>query len=221
MRLTPRYVLGFLIACLTLLPLPGLGQTTASHAPPNTGHTKRIEGTIARVDGNEFLLQAKGGTTETYQLSPTAQIVRSRPGRMSDLSPGKFVGCTNLYGQSTQKVVAGECHIFPDRMQGFAQDHGDAESPANSETNGTITDVRNDAGAAQGKAQGTVIQISRKDGSTAMPVSSVTVITVLSIGDASALKPGAKVRGMSQQAVDGTGVIQWLTVLSADSNKPL
>jgi hypothetical protein len=219
MRFTPRYVLGFLIAWLTVLPLPGLGQTTTSHAPPNTGHTKRIEGTVTRVDGNEFLLQAKGGTTETYQLSPAVQIVRSRPGRLSDLSPGKFVGCTNLYGQSTQKVVAGDCHIFPEGIQGFAEDHGDAESPANSETNGTITDVRDDAGAAQGKGQGAVIQISHQGASTAMPVSSVTVITVLSVGDASALKPGAKVRGMSQQAVDGTGVIQWLTVLAADSNQ--
>jgi hypothetical protein len=220
MRLTQRYVLGFLIAWLTLLPLPGRGQTTASHAPPNTEHTKRIEGTVTRVDGSEFLLQAKGGTTETYQLSPSVQIVRSRPGRMSDLSVGKFVGCTNLYGQSTQKVLAGECHIFPEGMQGFAENHGDAESPANSEINGTITDVRDDAGAAQGKGQGILIQISR-NGSTSMPVSSVTVITVLSVGDASGLKPGAKVRGLSQQAVDGTGVIQWINVLSADPNKAL
>jgi hypothetical protein len=52
-----------------------------------------------------------------------------------------------------------------------------------------------------------------------MPVSSVTVITILSVGDTSALKSGVKVRGMSQQAVDGTGVIQWLTILATDPNK--
>ena len=214
MRITARHILGFLGAWMTLLPLPSFGQTTASHAPPNTEYTKRIEGTVARVDENEFLLKAKGGTTETYQLSPSVRIVRSRPGQMSDLSPGKFVGCTNLYGESA-KLVAGECHIFPDGMHGFGEVHGHAEPPTNSEINGTITDVRDDAGAAQGKVQRILLQISRPGGATAMPVSSVTKITVLSAGDASALKPGVKVRGLSQQAVDGTGVIQWLTVISA------
>ncbi len=41
-----------------------------------------------------------------------------------------------------------------------------------------------------------------------MAVSPVTIVAVLSAGDASALKPGALVTGISQQAVDGTGVIQ-------------
>jgi hypothetical protein len=218
MRVTVRHVLGFLSVWITLLPLPSSGQTTDSHAPPNTEHTKRIEGTVARVDGSEFLLKAKGDTTETYQLSPAVQIVRSRPGQMSDLSPGKFVGCTNLYGESA-KLVAGECHIFPDGMHGFAEAHDHAEPPTNSEINGTITGVRDDAGAAQGKGQRILIQISHPGGTTAMPVSSVTIITVLSAGDASALKRGVKVRGLSQQAVDGTEVIQWLTVISADAGK--
>ena len=46
-----------------------------------------------------------------------------------------------------------------------------------------------------------------------MTVSSLTEINVIRPGDASALKLGARVRGISQQAADGTGVIQMLTIM--------
>ena len=206
MRPTARQVLVILSAWIAVLPLPSLGQTAASHAPPNTPNIKKIEGTVARVDGNEFLLRVQGGITETYQLSPAVQIVRSRPGLMSDLSMGKFVGCTSVYDEGA-KGLAGECHVFPDGMRGFAQ-------PIAVAVNGTITDVRDDVGAAKGNGPRILIQISHQQGVTAMSVSSLTKITVLSAGDASALKPGVKVSGVSDQAADGTGVVQMLTILN-------
>jgi hypothetical protein len=212
MQFTGRCVLGFLSVWSVLLPLPGFGQMTQSHAPPNTEHIKRFEGTVARLDGNELLLKAKGGTTETYQLSPALQIVRSRPGQVSDLSSGKLVGCTNLYGKS-EKLVAGECHVFAENMHDPAGDRNIADATNSSQINGLITDVKDDATAVPGSGHRILIQISRKEGIVTMAASTVTVVTVLSPGDASALKPGAKVSGISQQAVDGTGVIQTLTIL--------
>ncbi len=182
MRPTARHLLVLLRAWIAFLPLPGVGQTAASHAPPNTPNIKKIEGTVARIDGNEFLLRVQGGTTETYQLSPAAQIVRSRPGLMSDLSIGKFVGCTSVYDEGG-KGLAGECHVFPNGMHGFAQ-------PIAAAINGTITDVHDDASAVQGKGPRILIRISHQEGATAMSVSSLTKITVLSAGDASALQPG-------------------------------
>src|ERR1700729_3809647 len=113
MRLNARYVLTLLSGWIAFLPPPSFGQATASHAPPNTPNTKRIEGTVARIDGNELLLKVKGGTTETYQLAPSIQLVAARAGQMSDLSLGKFAGCTSIYSHG-DKVLAGECHIFSD-----------------------------------------------------------------------------------------------------------
>jgi hypothetical protein len=209
-----RPVHGLLGAWILFLPLPSFGQTTASHAPPNTANTKRIEGTVARVDGNEFLLQVSGGTTETYQLSPAVQIIRSRPGLMSDLSAGKMVSCTSLNDQGAQ-LVAGECHIFSENMPAAADAQGATSPPHTSTVNGTITDVRDATGAVNAKGRRIVIQISSTGPPTAMAVFSLTKITVVRPGDASALKPGVQVRGISQQAVDGTGVIQTLTIMSA------
>jgi hypothetical protein len=211
MRQPARYVPTFLIAAITALPLSSHGQATDSHAPPNTSHTKRIEGTIIRVDGNELLLRVAGGTTETYQLSPAAQIARSRPARMSDLTTGTFVGCINLFGQSERKV-AGECSILPDGLRALVTNRADEAAAESSWISGTITAVR-DAADTQGAAHGIRIQITDKAQATDMQVTPVTKVTVLSGADASVLQPGVKARAVSQQAVDGTGVIQSLTVM--------
>jgi hypothetical protein len=203
---------------VTLLPPPSFGQTTASHAPPNTPNTKRIEGTVVRVDGNELLLKAKGGTTESYQLAPSIQLMASRPGQMSDLSSGKSAGCTSIYSQG-DKVLAGECHIFSDGMHGFAAGHGTADTSGTATITGTIADVRDNVDAVKGRGPSILLQLTSKDGTTKLTVSSLTEITVVRPADASALKPAAKVRGISEQAADGTGVIQTLTIMSDDRHK--
>jgi hypothetical protein len=211
MRLSARYVLALLSRWIAFLPLPSFGQT-ASHAPPNTPNTKRIEGTVARVDDNELLLKVKGGTTETYQLAPSVQLILARPGQMSDLSSGKSVGCTSIYSQGA-KVLAGECHIFSDGMHEFAGAHGITGASSTPTISGSITDVRDNGDAPKGTGRSILIQISGEEGTTTMTVSSLTEINVIRPGDASALKLGARVRGISQQAADGTGVIQMLTIM--------
>ena len=214
-RLHARWVLGFLIASVAFLAPPGFAQGTASHAPPNTPNTKRIEGTVTRVDGNELLLKVKGGTTETYQLAPSVQLGLARPALMSDLSPGKSVSCTSIYSEGA-KVLAGECRILPDGMHEFMQAHGTPDTANTTTISGTITDVRDDTEGVNAKARRILVQISYPTGQTTMTVSSLTAISVITPGNASALKPGATVRGLSQQAADGTGVIQMLMILSAD-----
>jgi hypothetical protein len=218
MRLNARHVLSLLSAWVVLLPPPSIGQMTASHAPPNTSNVKRVEGTVARVDGNEVLLKVKGGTTETYQLAPSVQLVLAQPGLMSDLTSGKSVGCTSIYSQGT-KVLAGECHIFPEGMHEFAGAHGLTGASSTPTISGPVTDVRDNVEAAEGTARSILIQISGEEGATTMTVSSLTEITVIRPGDASALKAGVRVRGISQQAADGTGVLQMLMIMSAGQGK--
>jgi hypothetical protein len=212
-RLHARNILGLLVVWVAFLATPGFAQTAASHAPPNTPNTKRIEGTVTRVDGNELLLKVKGGTTETYQLAPAVRLGLARPALMSDLSSGKSVSCTSIYSEGT-KVLAGECRILPDGMHEFTQAHDTPDTSITPTISGTITDVRDDAEG--GKGRRILIQISYPAGQTTMTVSSLTAISVVTAANASSLKPGAKVRGLSQQAADGTGVLQMLMILSPD-----
>jgi hypothetical protein len=219
MRLDPRLILGLLGACLALVPTIGAAQMTASHAPPNTPNVKRIDGTVARVDGNEILLRVKGGTTETYQLSPAVQIRLSRPAQMTDLSPGAAAGCTSVYNDGAT-VLASECHIFPEGMRGVATASSPTPASSTPTVEGTVTDVSEAVGAYKGKGRHLLIRIADPGGTTTtMTISSLTEITTVKPGDASALKVGARVRGISQQAADGTGVIQVLTIMSAGSAK--
>jgi hypothetical protein len=220
MRLnTRRRVLGFLGIWLTVISTMSAAQMTASHAPPNTPNSKHIEGAVARIDGNEILLRVKGGTTETYQLSPTVQIRLSRPASMTDLTSGGTVGCTSVYNDGA-KVLASECHIFPDGMRGVAA--GSSPTPASSTptVEGTVTEVSEAAGVDEGEGRHILIRIADQGGTTTtMTISSLTEITIIRPGDASALKVGATVRGISQQAADGTGVIQVLTIMSGGPGK--
>ena len=216
-RLHARWVLGFLIVSVAFLPLPGFAQATASHAPPNTPNTKRVEGTVTRVDGNELLLKVKGGTTETYQLAPSVQLGLARPAQMSDLSSGKSVSCISIYSEGA-KVLAGECHILPEGMHDFTQAHDTPDTSNSPPISGTITDVREDAEGVNANARRILVQISYPTGQTTITVSSLTAIRVITAGNASALKRGARVRGVSQQAADGTGVIQMLMILSPDQD---
>ncbi|HEY4341467.1 MAG TPA: hypothetical protein VGM97_16095 [Steroidobacteraceae bacterium] len=212
-RLRTRHILGFLAVWVTFLPPASFGQGTASHAPPNTPNIKRIDGTVARVDGNELLLRVKGGTTETYQLAPSIHLLLGRPGLMSDLASGKSVGCTSIFSQGTQ-ALAGECRIFAGGAHDMAEGPDTADASSTPTTTGTITDVRDTAQGVGGKGRRLLIQVENPQGRTMMTVSSLTRISIVTVGDASALKPGAKVRGLSQQAVDGTGVIQTLTIMA-------
>jgi hypothetical protein len=219
MRLNTQLILGLLGAWLAFQPTLGIAQIATSHAPPNTPNIKRIAGTVARVDGNEILLRVKGGTTETYQLSPAVRILLSQPALMTDLSSGRTAGCTSLYEDGT-RVLASECHIFPDGMRGAAAGSGPTPASSTPTIDGTITDVHEAVGAYQGKGRHLLIQIADPGGkTTTMTISSLTEITMIKPGDASAVKSGAKVRGISQQAADGTGVIQMLTIMSAVPGK--
>jgi hypothetical protein len=193
-------------------------QTTPSHAPPNTANVKRIEGTVARLDGDELLLRVKGGTTETYQLAPAAKLIVARPGMMSDLSAGKFVRCTSIYSQGA-KVLAGECEILKDSTLQIAESHDVPAHPGTPDYSGTITNVQDDGAADKGKDHHILVRIADPKGQTTMTVSGLTKISLIKAGDASALKLGASVHGISQQAADGTGVIQVLTIMSRNDRR--
>ena len=92
-----------------------------------------------------------------------------------------------------------------------AEGHGNTDSADRDTITGSITDIR-DADPVQGQGKRPLVQIAHQGIATTMTVSDLTHITVIATADASALKPGVRMRGLSQQAADGTGVIQLLTV---------
>jgi hypothetical protein len=196
-------------ACAAMLAVPALVQ--AAPANPFQGFM-RFTGTVERVDGREFLIRGPGGTTATYELPPSVRITTSRPGRMSELTAGRFVGCTAVKGHAG-KLYATECHIFPESMRGVGEGHNPMGPPNTTMTNGDIVrDARGEVRTAQGTAEGRILHISYKGGAQNIEVSPQTHLTVIEQGSAALLKPGAKVMGASRRAADGSDVVQMLDV---------
>lgn len=202
----PNLLIG---TCLAFLTLPALAE--AAPANPFQGLT-RINGTVERVDGPEFLIRGAGGTTATYELAPSTRITTSRRGKLNDLVPGKFVGCTAVESRD-HRLYATECHIFPQSMRGVGEGHNPMGPPNTTMTNGDITrEARGEVRTAQGTSAGTVLHITYKGGAQNIEVSPETHITVIEQGSASLLKPGVKVMGAARHASDGTDVVQMLAV---------
>jgi hypothetical protein len=191
--------------------LAGTAFAQAPSANPMRGLT-RFAGTVVRVHGREFKLEGAGGTTATYQLADSASITTSRPGTISDLASGQFVGCTAVAQGSA--LYATECHIFPESMRGTGEGHYPWGGRANTTmTNGDLTQMTNgEVVTATGNASGVVVKVSYKGGTQEIGVSPVTHITVITRGSLSLLKPGTKVMGAARTAHDGTELVQMLSI---------
>ncbi len=219
---------GLLGVCVVAASFGRTVQADTAHAPPNTQNAKAIEGRIARIDHDEFMLAVKGGTTETYQLSPAAEITRSRRAHLDDLKLGELVGCTAVENQD-RELVATECELLPSGLRDRPPGRHAVGSPLTSSITGNITQVdpgpaRLPAGSLDGstatggtpnpaRARTLLIRIGHPGGSEQLLVSSLTDIRRLASADPTAIRPGARVRGLSQEAQDGTGVVQRLSVL--------
>jgi len=194
---------------VALLALPALGRAAAPN--PFQGLT-RIDGTVERVDGREFLMRGAGGTTATYELAPSVRITTSRRGGLNDLAAGKFVGCTAVTSRD-DRLYATECHIFPPSMRGVGAGHNPMGPPNTTMTNGDIaTETQGEVRTATGTAAGIVLHVTYKGGAQNIEVSPRTHITVIEQGSASLLRPGVKVMGASRRAPDGTDVVQMLAI---------
>ncbi|MGH8260417.1 MAG: hypothetical protein ACREUG_12095 [Steroidobacteraceae bacterium] len=203
-----------LLACLALAALPGLAQAATGAAAahnPFRGMTP-FAGTVERVDGHEFLIKGRGGTTATYELGRSVRIMTSRPGTAADLASGRFVGCTAVKGRDG-KLYATECHLFPESMRGVGEGHNPMGPPNTTMTNGDITtETHGKVETASGSADGTLLHVTYKGGAQNIEVTPQTHITVIGQGARSLVKPGAKVMGAARKAADGTEIVQMLNI---------
>ncbi len=194
-------------ACAVGLALPAFSQT--GPANPMLG-LKPFAGTVGVVEGQDFRITGPGGTTATYRLADSVRIMTSRSGAIADLAAGKFVGCTAV--ESHGRLHATECHIFPESMRGVGEGHNPMGRPNTTMTNGNITMTNGSVQTAAGGAGRVTLRITYRGGAQTIEVSPRTRITLIGTGDASLVKPGARVAGAARTAPDGTALVQFLNV---------
>jgi hypothetical protein len=148
--------------------------------------TVRVRGTIARVDGDMYLVKARDGTELKLKLTPKAAVVALIQASLADIKQGAYIGVAAMpLADGSQKAL--EVHIFPEAMRGTGEGHrGWDLQPASTMTNGNVEN-------ASASSEGQVLTLKYKDGEKQIVVPAGTPIVSYVPGDVSELTAGAKI----------------------------
>ena len=159
----------------------GLLPIATAQEPP-----VRVRGTIERVDGDVYVVKARGGTELKVKLADNATVVALTKASLADIKQGSYVGVAGLpQADGSQKAL--EVHIFPESMRGVGDGHrGWDLQPSSTMTNGSVEQTA-------ASSDGQVLTLKYKDGEKKIVVPPDIPIVVYVPGDKSELKPGAKI----------------------------
>jgi hypothetical protein len=169
-------VLGTIGLCLALsLPIANAQE------PP-----VRVRGTIDRVDGDVYIVKARGGGELKVKLAANATVVALIKASLADIKQGSYVGVAGLpQADGSQKAL--EVHIFPESMRGVGDGHrGWDLQPSSTMTNGNVEQTT-------ASSDGQVLTLKYKDGEKKIVVPPDTPIVVYVPGDKDELKAGAAI----------------------------
>jgi hypothetical protein len=146
----------------------------------------RVRGTIDRVEGDTYIVKARGGAELKVTLAEKAMVVALIKASLADIKQGSYVGITGMpQADGSQKAL--EVHIFPEAMRGT----GDGHRPWDLQASSTMTNGNVEQTSAG--TDGQSLTIKYKDGEKKFTVSADTPIVVYVPGERSELKPGASI----------------------------
>jgi hypothetical protein len=166
----------------------------------------RVRGIIDRVEGEVYVVKARGGGELKVMLAEKAPITAVVKASLADVKQGSYVGIATMpQADGSQKAL--EVLIFPEAMRGVGEGHyGWDLRPSSMMTNGnveqTVTSV-----------DGQVLMVKYKDGEKKIVVPPDVPIVSFVPGDKEELKPGAAIFvAAAKQQADGTLQAQRIAV---------
>jgi hypothetical protein len=164
----------------------------------NAQDTVRVRGTIDRIDGDVYVVKARGGGELKVTLAEKAPVTAVVEASLTDVKQGTYVGIATLpQADGSQKAL--EVLIFPEAMRGAGEGHyGWDLQPSSMMTNGNVeqTVVSSD---------GQVLTVKYKDGEKKIVVPPGIPIVSFVPGDKTELKPGAAIFiAAAKKQPDGT-----------------
>jgi hypothetical protein len=181
-----------------LLALVGVMFALAMPAAYAQDKPVRVRGTIERVEGNVYVVKAKGGAELKITLADDAAVSAVVKASLSDVKPGSYVGIASLpQADGSQKAL--ELLLFPEAMRGVAEGHyGWDLQPTSMMTNGNVDETVT-------AKEGQVLTVKYKDGEKKISVPSDAPIVTFVPGERSELKPGAAIFiAAARPQADGT-----------------
>jgi hypothetical protein len=176
------------MAHLVLRVVGTIGLLFALAAPPANAQEPpvRVRGTIDRVEGDVYVVKARGGAELKVKLAQNATVVALTKASLADIKQGDYVGVAGMpQADGSQKAL--EVHIFPEAMRGTGDGHrGWDLQPSSTMTNGTVEQTA-------ASSDGQVLTLKYKDGEKKIVVPPDAPIVVYVPGDKSELKAGASI----------------------------
>src|SRR5947209_18516763 len=119
--------------------------------------TVRVRGTVERVEGDIYVIKARGGGELKVKLPDNVMVVALTKAALADIKQGSYVGVAGMpQPDGSQKAL--EVHIFPDAMRGAGEGHrGWDLQPSSTMTNGAVEQT-------SASADGQVLTLKYKDG---------------------------------------------------------
>lgn len=160
--------------------------------------TVRVRGTIEKVENGVYTVKSRDGSELKLKLAAGGGVTAVVPAKLADIKQGKYIGVTGMpMADGSQKAIG--IHIFLDAQRGLAEGH----RPWDREPNSTMTNANVEATVAS--TDGQVLTLKYKDGEKKVIVPDGTPIVAYAPGDASDMKPGAKIFvGGAKKLPDGT-----------------
>jgi hypothetical protein len=144
----------------------------------------RVRGTIDRIEGDVYVVKAKGGGELKVTLADKAPVTVVIKASLGDVKQGSYVDIATLpQADGSQRAL--EVLIFPEAMRGVAEGHyGWDLQPSSMMTNGNVeqTAVSSD---------GQVLTVKYKDGEKKIVVPRGTGYSDLDHGGAIEIYPSA------------------------------
>lgn len=170
----------FRVVAVTALLLAAAPIASAQEPPV------RVRGTIERVEGDIYVIKARGGGELKVKLADNVMVVALTKASLADIKQGSYVGVAGMpQPDGSQKAL--EVHIFPEAMRGTGDGHrGWDLQPSSTMTNGAVEQTA-------ASADGQVLTLKYKDGEKKIVVSPDTPIVIYVPGEKGELKPGAPI----------------------------
>jgi len=146
----------------------------------------RVRGTIDRVEGDVYIVKARGGAELKVKLPGNVMVVALSKASLADIKQGSYVGVAGMpQADGSQKAL--EVHIFPEAMRGTGDGHrGWDLQPTSTMTNGNVEQT-------MASSDGQVLTLKYKDGEKKIVVPADAPIVVYVPGEKSELRPGASI----------------------------
>ena len=177
-----------LLASLVFLGV--FATASAAESPP-----VHVRGAIQSVSGQSFSMSA-GSAPLSVKITDATKFASLETAQLADITQGMFVG-TAAIPQPDGTLKALEVHIFPEAMRGTGEGYRPFPQVAGgSMTNATITNIVGTQGAVSDGGLKLIMKYkdsAGNDGQQTVVVPKGTPIVLLGQGDASMLKPKAKV----------------------------